>query len=183
MATVSQESDEIRRQMAQIRRAMHEDVKEVVATAEAAADWRQYLMAYPWVSIGVAFGIGYLIVPRRHKTRDAIKATQADVSKVREMVETTGKKVAETARAQTDPPARKKGLIAAGLGMLAPIAWKAAQGYAMKYLEQWIMQQQSSAMQAGPPPFQPGGSIGPGGPGGPGRPPTGPRRAAGPGAF
>lgn len=193
MATVSNDADEIRRQMAAIRRAMHEDVKEVVATAEAATDWKRYLVTYPWASIGVAFGVGYLIVPKRHhRTADALKATQADLTKVREMVESTGKRVVETAKAQTDPPGRRKGLIAAGLGMLAPLVWKTAQGYALKYLEQWIMQQQAAALHAGPAPAHPGypgGQApqggGPGTPGGmgPGWPPTGPRRAGGPGAV
>lgn len=181
MATVPNDADEIRRQMAQIRRAMHEDVKEVVATAEAATDWHRYLRAYPWVSLGVAFAVGYVIVPRRHhKTADAIAATQADLSKVRELVETTGKKVVETAKAQAEPPGRKKGLIAAGLGLLMPLAWKTAQGYALKYLEQWIMQQQAAALHTVPPPLHPGGGGSPGAMG-PGWPPTGPRRAGGPG--
>lgn len=192
MSTVPNDADEIRRQMAAIRRAMHEDVKEVVATAEAAADWRRYLVTYPWASIGVAFAVGYFIVPKRHhRTADALAATQADLSKVREMVEATGKKVVETAKAQTDPPERRKGLIAAALGMLAPLALRTVQGYALKYLEQWIMQQQAAALHAGPAAVHPGFPGGPGPQGGPGAaggmgagwPPSGPRRGSGPGAV
>ena len=186
MATVpTNDADDIRRRMAAIRRAMHEDVKEVVATAEAATDWHRYLKMYPWATLGVAFAVGFVIVPRRHhKTADAIAATQADISKVRELVETTGKKVVATAQAQAAPPERRKGLIVAALGMLAPLAWKAAQGYAMKYLEQWIAQQQAAMLHTGPSPAQPGfpgghgPQAGPGSPGGMGGwPPTGPRHA------
>ena len=185
MATVSNDVDEIRRQMATIRRAMHEDVKEVVATAEAATDWKRYLTAYPWVSLGAAFVVGYMIVPKRHKTAEALAATQADLSKVREMVETTGKQVVASAKAQVEPAPRRKGLIVAALGMVAPLVIRTAQGYAMKYLEQWILQQQNAALQAGPAHVHPGFSSGSGaqqGGTGPGWPPNGPRRGSGPGS-
>ena len=56
MASVSNEVDEIRRQMAQIRRELHEDVQGVVAGAEAVADWRRYIRLYPWAAVGAAVG-------------------------------------------------------------------------------------------------------------------------------
>jgi len=187
VATVPNDVDEIRRQMAAIRRAMHEDVKEVVAEAEAATDWRRYIMAYPWVSLGVAVAIGYLIVPKRHKTAEAIKATQEDLTKVRKMVETTGKKVVETAKAQAETlaqaPPKKKNLILAGLGLITPLLLKTAQGYALKYAEQWILQQHAAAAQAGPSSDYPGGGPGSTGSMGPGRPSTDPRRAGGAGGI
>ncbi len=177
MATVPNDVDTIRRQMAEIRRELHEDVKGVAATAAAATDWHRYLTMYPWVTLGVAFGVGYYLVPKRHRTAEALATTQADLSKVRQMVESTGQKVTETLKSQgQDEPTktREKGLIAAGLGMVAPLVLRAAQGYALKYLEHWIMQQQSAAHHAGPQSMsQPG----------PGRPSPGPRRSGGPGAV
>lgn len=176
MATVPNDADEIRRQMALIRRELHEDVKEVVATAEAVTDWRRYLKAYPWVSLGVAFAVGYLIVPKRHKTAEALAATQADLTKVRRIVESTGQQVAKAA--DEKPAKRRKSLLGATFAMAAPMALRAAQGYALKYLEQWIMQQQSATLQTGPAPAHPGrqGGVGPGRPstgsGRPGGPPT-----------
>ena len=168
MSTVPNEVDQIRRQMAEIRRVLHADVQGVVATAEAATDWHRYLSAYPWVTLGVSFAVGYLIVPRRHKS----VATRADLTQVREAIENTREKVVEVAKkTRDDPGTRKKGLIAAALGIVTPLVLRAAQGYALKYLEQWIQEQQVQHTQTGPPPIPSGPSGGPGpGPVHPGRP-------------
>jgi len=151
VATATNDVDQIRRRMAEIRRELHEDVREVVASAEAVTDWRRYIRMYPWAALGVAVAVGYLIVPRRHRTLPQDLATHADVARVREVVKEA--KVKDKAR---------KGLIGAAFGFLIPIAMRAAQGYAVQYLEHWILQQQ---MAAGPPPTDE-----PGAPGGTGRP-------------
>ena len=57
---------------------------------------------------------------------------------------------------------RKKGLIGAALGMAVPFALRAAQGSALKYLEQWMLQQQVNAMHAGPAPASSGAQARPG---------------------
>jgi hypothetical protein len=159
---VASENDveQIRRRMAQIRRELHEDVREVVASAEAVTDWHRYIRKFPWVAIGLAAGIGYLIVPRRHRKAAARPATGADVAEVREAVE----EIRPAARSRV-PEREKKGLIAMGVGLLGPVLLRAAQGYAVQYLENWIVQQQQQAMAAGPPP--PGQARAPGGPGRP----------------
>jgi hypothetical protein len=174
VSTVPNEVDQIRRQMAEIRRELHEDVREVVATAEAVTDWRSYLSKYPWLALGGAFAVGYLVVPRRHKP----VATRADLSEVREAVESARQTVVDVAKGKGEGESRRrKTLVGAALGMLTPLALRAAQGYALKYLEHWIAAQQMAAAHAGPPPAPPGGPRpGPG----PGRAP-GPRREAGPG--
>jgi len=167
VSTVPNEVDDIRRQMAEIRRVLHEDVQGVVATAEAATDWRRYLTAYPWVSLGAAFAVGYFIVPRGHPT----VATAAELSKVQAVVRDTRDQVVEAAKGESQGKSRrKKGLIAAGLGMVAPLVVKAAQSYALSYLEQWMLQQQQGAAHAGPP-REPEGRP---------RPSPGPGRGAGP---
>jgi hypothetical protein len=154
LATVTNEIDEIRRHMAQIRRELHEDVQEVVAGAEAVADWRRYIRAYPWAAVGAAAAVGYLVVPKRHRSVPRDVARKADVEAA-----------IEAAREPAEETKRRKSLIGAGLGMLAPLVWRAASNYAMGYLEQWIAQQQQQYMaSAGPPP---GGVSTPGGPGRP----------------
>jgi len=180
VSTVPNEVDEVRRQMAQIRRELHEDVREVVATAEAAADWRRYLTAYPWLSVGTAFALGYLIVPRRPKPV-AGTALQSDLTKVREAVETTRQAVVEAPKEKGDEAKRKKSLVGAALGMVAPLALRAAQGYALKYLEHWIAQQQAAHTHVGPAPASHGPAAGGPGPG-PGRP-AGPRPGFGQGSH
>lgn len=195
MSTVN-DVDEIRRKMATIRRELHEDVKGVVATAEAATDWKQYLTAYPWASLGVAFAFGFWIVPRgrRAPVSFAGMATQDDLSRVREAVESTRQSVVQSVdKVAAGAKKHEKGLLSAVFAMVTPLLWKAVQGYGMKFLEQWITQQQMQAMQAGPRPADPGPV--PGQPQGPfpgfgtgpqigGMPrPGGPRRPGGPGAV
>jgi hypothetical protein len=153
----------------------------VVATAEAAADWKRYLTAYPWVTLGAGFAVGYLIVPRRKPK--VTGEVLADLTKLRETLESTRQAVAEPALGVGEPR-RKRGLFGAAVGLVAPVALRAVQGYALKYLEHWMTQQQfMHHAHAGPPPAAPGfgTSTGPrpGGQSGPayGPPPGGPRPA------
>jgi len=150
VVAATNEVDEIRRRMAQIRRDLHQDVKGVVESAEAVTDWRRYIRMYPWAALGVAVAAGYLVVPKRRVPSDL--ATQADVARVREVVK----------EAKTEKKTARKGLIGAAFGFIVPIALRAAQGYAVQYLENFIQQQQAAA---GPPPTGPHDA-----PGGAGRP-------------
>ena len=66
------EIDDIRRQMAQIRHDLHQDVSnvvggvsEVVTEVSEVMDWRSIVRNYPFVITGAALAVGYLIVPRR----------------------------------------------------------------------------------------------------------------------
>jgi len=156
VATVSNDIDEIRRQMAQIRRELHEDVQEVVAGAEAVTDWRRYVRMYPWAAVATMVAVGYLIVPRRRRSVPRDIARQSDVAEVREVIE-------RAREPEPEEKKRRKSLIGAAFGMLVPLAWRAAQNYAMGYLEQWIAQQQQQYMAtAGPPPGATQSSVRPG---------------------
>src|SRR5579875_3878803 len=57
---------EIQRRMAQIRRELHEDVREAVKGAQSLTDWRSQVRNHPWLALGAATLVGYLIVPKRH---------------------------------------------------------------------------------------------------------------------
>ena len=127
------EITEIQRRMAQIRRELHEEVREAVKGAQSLTDWRSQVRNHPWLALGAAAAVGYLIVPRRQRPAPAIVAVP---------------------RAAAVPPAiaaaaRKKkrwGLIGSAFGLLAPIAVRAAQNYAIQYLEQWIAAQPAGAV-------------------------------------
>lgn len=179
--------ESIRRQMAQIRQRLHQDMKGVVAGAEAASDWRHYVRLYPWAALGVAAAAGFLVVPRKKRsvTRTAEEAAEATVERISEAADTLNAKARKAGRAvrETVEPkseTKKKGLIAGAIGLLAPMALRAAQSYAVSYVEGWIAQQQAAAMGAGPG-MAPGQSAGPGHPqqppqsssGRPGQPPFG----------
>ena len=144
MAVVSNDADAIRQQMAHIRRELHADVREVVVKAEAAADWHRYLRLYPWVSVGAAFVAGYLVVPRRRRAEPPLRAAA-----VREFIEPA------QAAERIEPKRRKGGLLKDAWGAVSPIAIRLAQGYAVQYLENWLLQQQQYATAPPPPPHQP----------------------------
>jgi len=150
---------EIQRRMAQIRHELHEDVREAVKGAQELTDWRSQVRNRPWMALGAAAALGYVIVPRRHPApAPAIVA------------------VAPAAAVPPTPapaPLRKKrwGLIGSAVGLLAPIAVRAAQNYAIQYLEQWIASRPpgagSSLLGAG---LFPGAPTAGGGPGPSSRP-------------
>ncbi|MDR3633501.1 MAG: hypothetical protein P4L84_06675 [Isosphaeraceae bacterium] len=145
MATASNDAEDIRRKMAQIRRDLHADVREVVVQAEAVADWRRYIRMYPWISVGVAFAVGYAVVPRR---RRSVRYEVAPAANVREVVP-------QTERDERLKENAKKGLLVAAWAAVSPIAIRLAQSYAVHYAENWLLQQQQRAAAAGPPPQQP----------------------------
>ena len=60
-------ADNLQRQMQQVRAEMREDVQEMVASARDMADWTYYVRTYPWVCVGAAAAIGYLVVPGRRQ--------------------------------------------------------------------------------------------------------------------
>jgi hypothetical protein len=167
VAIATNESDEIRRKMALIRRELHQDVREVVASAEAVADWRRYLRMFPWASVGVAFAIGYLIVPKRKRSVSLDTATQADLVSARAALG-----AAMPIVPKEEPP--RPSLLASAFGAVAPIVWRLAQNYALSYAEHWLAQQQEryrAAVSPRPPapPSQPTPTGGPRSPRGPGR--------------
>ena len=138
MSTVAgNDVDDIRREMSRIRREMHEDVKGVVDAAEAAADWRHYLSAYPWASLSAAFVIGYVLVPRRPP---GVEDVLAEVMRRKDLMVDAARPAVAAVKAP-EPKTVKKGLIGAAFSLVAPLALRTIQGYAAKYVENWVAQQ------------------------------------------
>jgi hypothetical protein len=50
--------------MAEVRYDLDEDVQEIVEGARDMSQWRSYVRNYPWLCLGGALALGYLIVPR-----------------------------------------------------------------------------------------------------------------------
>ncbi len=168
MATATiNEVDSIRREMAQIRQRLHQDMQGVVAGAEAASDWRHYVRLYPWAALGVAAVAGFVVVPRKRRsvTQAAEKAAEAAVSKIADVVESNGiKKTRESIAEAVEPKeAKKKGWIGGLIALAAPMALRAVQGYALSYVENWIAQQQQAAA-GGPADGPSAGPVPPGAP-------------------
>jgi hypothetical protein len=131
--------------MAAIRHHLHQDVRHVVSTAEKVADWGRYVGKYPWVALGVACGVGYFLVPKRKK----VEVLPVDVSSLPEAIASGPASVTVVSTKEAVREKEKSGLLGAAFGLLAPLAVRAAQGYALKYLENWIAQHQ--LLQSGPP--------------------------------
>jgi hypothetical protein len=145
VSTAPPEIDEIRRRMAQIRRDLHADVQGVVEGAEAATDWRRYVRSYPWATLGLALTVGYLVVPRRPRTPAPIPIPMAPAI-------ASGSLPAEAPRLAEPEKEKGKGksLLGAAFGMLAPIAFRAAQGYALQFAEQWLARKMAEQVQNHP---------------------------------
>lgn len=142
MATAPPEIDEIRKKMAQIRRDLHADVQGVVQGAEAATDWRRFIRGYPWASMGVTLAVGYLIVPKRQKVvPTTIQIAAPEPSRFASI---------ESVRASEPETKKGKGLLGTAFGLIAPVALRAAQGYALQFAEQWMAQRVAQQMQLHP---------------------------------
>jgi hypothetical protein len=126
-AASSDEIGELQRRMAQIRREMHEDVQGAVRGAQSLTDWRSIVGNHPWAVLGAALGVGYLLVPHRSSQPKTTAGTTANVRPERALV----------APAAQMPKDRFRP-VGAAFGLLAPVLIRAAQNYALNYVEQWL---------------------------------------------
>ncbi len=58
-------TDEIERQMRALRSELREDVQDIVENARVMTDWQYYVRSYPWLCLGAAAALGYVLVPAR----------------------------------------------------------------------------------------------------------------------
>lgn len=149
------DADDIRRYMAQIRRELHEDIQGVVLGAEAATDWRRYVKMYPWPFVGAAAVIGFFLVPprRRSITHAVERAADAAVDRV-ETAKPRSAKNDDTPSETKEKEKTKRSLVRTAFALAAPIVWRAVQGYATQFAENWVAEQMARQMATGP---QPGG--------------------------
>lgn len=68
----STETKAILRRMAEVRCDLDEGAQEIAESARDLGDWQHYVKSYPWISMGAACLIGYLMVPRRHTDLPAL---------------------------------------------------------------------------------------------------------------
>lgn len=65
MANATSTPEEIQREMREVRAELRGGMQEIVNQASGLSDWQQYVKAYPWLSLGAAAALGFLIVPSR----------------------------------------------------------------------------------------------------------------------
>ncbi len=61
----SHQAQAIRQRMEEVRCDLDQDVQGIVEGARDMGDWRSYFRSYPWVCLGAAVAVGYLLVPSR----------------------------------------------------------------------------------------------------------------------
>lgn len=114
--------------MAELRRELECDVRQVSRGAQAMTDWRFYARKFPWAIVGVALVGGYLLVPKR---KSVIKP---DPDMIAELIKQNKIKV-ESVTKQPDKPGMMKALLMTGLT------------YAVRTGAQYVTQQMAAAAQ------------------------------------
>ncbi len=118
--------------------------------AQLLTDWRSQVKSHPWIALGTAAAVGYLIVPKRRRPEAPTQVTFSPPA------------ATFAAVAPVAAPAPKKsrpGILGSAFGLVAPIAVRAAQNYAMQYLEQYLAGRQFGP---GPSGSEPGAGPRPG---------------------
>jgi len=129
LATGSNDIDEIYRRMAVIRREQHTNVRESVAGAETVVDWGRYTWTYPWIALGAAAVVGYLVYTGCHQTVTTDTTSPADGTNAGEPV--TGVK----AKGQEGSRIGQRLLLTAW-DIVFPVAVRAGQNFVLHWLEQ-----------------------------------------------
>lgn len=141
VANVPNTGEDIQRRMAEIRHDLHKDVRDVVASAGAVTDWRRFITMYPWATLGTAFAVGYLVVPRRHHVPSGTVIPPGAEKQIRAAIDTLEK--------EPEPPkGRRVGMFATVWSLAGPIVIRAAQTYAAQFLERQISQYEQSVPSA-----------------------------------
>jgi hypothetical protein len=121
--------DTVQARMQGIRCEIDQDLEDVSASARSMVDWKHYVEVYPWVCLGTAAALGFLIVPRRSTVVNADLPTPAEPAKA-------GPPVANAAPAATTAVAR--GAFDALVGAVAGIAVREAIAYLSQNIERLL---------------------------------------------
>jgi hypothetical protein len=78
--TPEEQADSIRKRMAELRRELTCDMQEVSRSAKAMTSPSFYIRKFPWATMAVAAGIGYLLIPKKKQV------VQPDMEALAELV-------------------------------------------------------------------------------------------------
>jgi hypothetical protein len=116
--------DDVRARMQGIRCEIDQDLEDVSASARSMVDWKHYVKTYPWVCLGTAAALGFLIVPKRST---AINADLAAATEAANAVHPVGNSASVAAR----------GLVEELVATVASVAVREA----IAYLGCWVKRQ------------------------------------------
>ncbi len=77
---------EIRQEMNRIRGNLPADVDGLMSNAQQLVNWRHYVRAFPWGSLGVAAALGFFAVPRRLEIQSPDAKTLEKLAKQNRLV-------------------------------------------------------------------------------------------------
>jgi hypothetical protein len=101
-------AEKIRRRMAELRRELECDVRQVKQGASVVTDWQFYVRRFPWAVAGAALVAGYLLVPKRKRV------VKPDPEMIEELVRQKKIRV-ESVTPQVDKPGVMRPLLMMGL--------------------------------------------------------------------
>jgi hypothetical protein len=141
MARVADDAEAVRREMAQLRQELGGNVRGLASRTSPTAQWKRTVANHAWLALGAAALAGYLIVPKR-KLRAPGRTEVSSVSRA---------EAVDQAR-QTGHPITLGGALGVAGRVLVPVAVRAAQSYAIAWIERWIAEQHQATTAAGPAP-------------------------------
>ncbi len=116
---MSDSADDIVRRMQLVRRDVGDDVKGIVETARTLSDWRYHVKHHPWILLGGAIALGFLVAPKRRKIPgDEAKELAALLKKYNVGV--------------TSPTSAGKGFAASMLSIAAPFVMRSVMSAAQQ---------------------------------------------------
>src|SRR5262245_7039056 len=128
------DAEAIRRRMAELRRELTFDVRDVGRSARAMANPAYYVRKFPWATTAVAALVGYMLVPKK---KEIVKA---DPEMLAELVRKNQVKF-DTSAAAKDQQGMLKSLVVMG------ITWAAKVGF--NYMVQQMTTAQSQKRPSG----------------------------------
>ncbi len=116
-------AEEIREQMRRTRYHLQPEVNRIVEDAQTLMDWHYYMKRSPWIMLGVAAVVGYVLVPKRLHLMSPDADELEQLSKKQRLV------------VEPKPKAEaRSGPIASLAGLAAMAALKAGLGYAGQFI-------------------------------------------------
>ena len=79
-------ADAVRARMQQLRCEIDGDMEDMSASARTMVDWKHYVKTYPWVCLGAAVALGFLIVPKRSRAIRPDLATLTELARTGHLV-------------------------------------------------------------------------------------------------
>jgi hypothetical protein len=124
--------EDIQRQMAQIRLALHQDVDGAVKGARSMTDWRAVVASHPWAALAAAAALGYLVVPKRQPAE--VSGGQLAGAPTPIIAES------ETPDRQVGTRRGRWAVLSTAFSLLAPVVVRAGQNYLLEYVQRWLAQ-------------------------------------------